>query len=523
MSTWQSVIDGNERFSVEVADCRDFLRQLPDGCVHCCVSSPPYFALRSYLGADDPSKPLEIGSEPTPEAFVQTMVEVYREVRRVLRDDGIAWLNLGDSFSSQGGGGAGGNTARTGRAHQQRNIRPNGHYDGLKPLDLIGIPWQVAFALRDDGWYLRCDMVWAKRAPMPESVAGWRWERCRVKVKAGNQIGSGKQAANRLTAGFNERYAVAAEEHGGTHRAVGSFKDERSEAGKLLSSAERAQYIDCPGCPKCSANDGLILRRGAWRPTRAHEYVFQLTKSPTYFADQDAVRTQIADSTLERDSYSRIVPTGSKSHVPDTRDHSGLHPQYSVSHDHETPSNPAGANPRDVWWDELDYGNMTDMLELSSEPSRVEHFASFPTKLVEPLIKVSTSDRGVCPACGAQWARVVRRSAAYEAVIQEQKATSDRWETDRRKQAMAIGNGFGGGPSGITPEIETLGWRPTCSCHPADPVPALVLDMFAGTATTLLVARRLGRRAIGCDLSPKYVALGERRLREDQPLFNGAG
>lgn len=149
-------------------DVLDGLRSLPDGSVQCVVTSPPYWGLRNY-GVEG-----QIGLEPTPEAYVEKMVEVFREVRRVLRDDGTLWLNLGDCFTS---GGRTSNGTREGYM-QQTNRGASGECDaprlsmppGLKPKDLVGIPWRVAFALQADGWYLRSDIIWSKPNPMPESV-----------------------------------------------------------------------------------------------------------------------------------------------------------------------------------------------------------------------------------------------------------------------------------------------------------------------------------------------------------------
>lgn len=154
-------------------DCRDVLRTLPNNSVQCCVTSPPYFGLRSYLPSGHPDKLLEIGNEKTPAEFVATMVEVFREVRRVLRGDGTVFLNLGDSYAVQGGKGAQGKTSqRQGQknAITQTHLKNRTPPLGLKPKDLIGIPWMVAFALRADGWWLRSDVIWAKPNPMPESV-----------------------------------------------------------------------------------------------------------------------------------------------------------------------------------------------------------------------------------------------------------------------------------------------------------------------------------------------------------------
>jgi len=131
MATQQRLIPG---------DCIAGLRTLPDASVHCCVTSPPYWGLRDY-GHDG-----QIGLEKTPDAYVARMVEVFREVRRVLRDDGTLWLNLGDSYA--------GSTMTA----------------NLKQKDLVGVPWRVAFALQADGWWLRQDIIWHKPNPMPESV-----------------------------------------------------------------------------------------------------------------------------------------------------------------------------------------------------------------------------------------------------------------------------------------------------------------------------------------------------------------
>ena len=142
----------------DVIDC---LRSLPDACVQCVVTSPPYWGLRDY-GVEG-----QIGLEPTPEEYVEKMVEVFREVWRVLRDDGTLWLNLGDSYN--GSGGAGGDYAPGGLKAGQPKY-PGRRISALKPKDLVGIPWRVAFALQADGWYLRSDIIWSKLDPMPESV-----------------------------------------------------------------------------------------------------------------------------------------------------------------------------------------------------------------------------------------------------------------------------------------------------------------------------------------------------------------
>ena len=142
-------------------DCIEVLKTLPDGMVNTCVTSPPYFGLRDY-GVEG-----QIGLEETPEAYVQRLVEVFREVKRVLRDDGTLWLNLGDSYA--GNCSQSSNNGRAGYGNPREKIVSR-LFDGIKSKDLIGIPWRVAFALQADGWYLRQDIIWHKPNPMPESV-----------------------------------------------------------------------------------------------------------------------------------------------------------------------------------------------------------------------------------------------------------------------------------------------------------------------------------------------------------------
>ena len=153
-------------------DALAVLREMPECSVQTCVTSPPYWGLRDYGVAG------QLGLERTPEEYTAKMVEVFREVRRVLRDDGTLWLNLGDSYAAttKGTGGikslSGGGALRpNGRSQPQMEpVRMNYGELPIKPKDLVGIPWRVAFALQADGWYLRSDIIWAKPNPMPESV-----------------------------------------------------------------------------------------------------------------------------------------------------------------------------------------------------------------------------------------------------------------------------------------------------------------------------------------------------------------
>ena len=156
--TW-GIMGKDQKSKIICGDALASLQELPDGIVRCCVTSPPYWGLRDY-GVD-----AQLGLERTPEEYTAKMVEVFREVRRVLADDGTLWLNLGDTYAAN----------RSYQVTDNKHINVGNNHGssvppGLKPKDLVGIPWTVAFALRADGWYLRHGIIWSKPNPMPESV-----------------------------------------------------------------------------------------------------------------------------------------------------------------------------------------------------------------------------------------------------------------------------------------------------------------------------------------------------------------
>ena len=360
-----------------IGDCRDILPTLAAGSVHCCVTSPPYYGLRDYGVAG------QIGLEATPDAYVAEMVAVFREVRRVLRDDGTLWLNIGDSYASGGnGGGSGKQSTNVGAA-----MPPKRAPDGYKPKDLFGIPWQLAFALRADGWYLRSDVIWHKPNPMPESVTD--------------------------------------------------------------------------------------------RPTSAHEHVFLLSKSATYFYDADTIKEDGA------------IPAG-------TRAAKGSNQRGAIK-------NVNGRAPE--YWNYTGSRNARNVWTITTKPYSGAHFATMPPDLAERCIKAGTSERGCCPKCGAPWSREVERQ-----VMEVNR--SGRYDSlgDRGRTATS-------GTMTKPPSSVTIGWFPTCDCGDATPVPCVVLDPFGGAGTTGLVADRLQRDAILIELNPEYAGLSKERLTADAPLF----
>jgi DNA modification methylase len=320
-------------------DVLEILPQLPEASVQTVVTSPPYWGLRDY-GSDG-----QIGLEPTPEKYCANMVAVFREVWRVLKPTGTVWMNLGDSYVANPISANGANEIRsdveTGGLQKGHSRRVTYRGGTLKPKDLVGIPWRVAFALQADGWYLRSDIIWSKPNPMPESVTD--------------------------------------------------------------------------------------------RPTKAHEYVFLLTKSPKYYYDADAIRESLAPTSigrLQQNIEGQIGTTrangGMKSNgnfkavgdieqgrnkrtvweidtkYPDAtyggggtsfRGHSGHYKADGTLID-----NPLGRNKRSVW-------------EITTQPYKDAHFATYPEKLVQPCILAGTSEKGVVldPFCGAGTTGVVAK------------------------------------------------------------------------------------------------------------------
>lgn len=161
------------QYTLLTGDAMEQLQTLPDCCVDVCVTSPPYYGLRDYGMGDN-----QIGLEKTPKDYVEKLVSVFREVKRVLKNDGVLWVNIGDSYNASGHGRKADGTVHFSEKSAKQSTNAGSGIglfkktlvDGCKPKDLIGIPWMLAFALRADGWYLRQDIIWAKKNPMPESV-----------------------------------------------------------------------------------------------------------------------------------------------------------------------------------------------------------------------------------------------------------------------------------------------------------------------------------------------------------------
>jgi DNA modification methylase len=343
--------DSRNSATIHVGDCIESLKLMPEKSVQTCITSPPYWGLRDY-GHDG-----QVGLEQTPDEYVAKMVEVFREVRRVLRDDGTLWVNLGDSYMATKNCVNPPQSVADGSMRGMPSfIAPNRKdQGGLKSKDLVGIPWRVALALQADGWWLRQDIIWNKPNPMPESVR----DRC----------------------------------------------------------------------------------------TKSHEYIFLLAKSNLYYFDHEAIK----EKSVTGDTR---TPYGSDgAWAMDGRD------KWEEGKGQQRPNaDGARRNRRSVW-------------TINTKPYAGAHFATFPEKLVEPMVLAGSSEVGCCPSCGAPWGR-----------------------------------------AGSTVE-----WEPTCKCPEHKPVPCLVLDPFTGSGTTGAVSLRLGRNFVGCELNPEYAKLAESRILGESP------
>jgi hypothetical protein len=369
---------------------------------------------------------LQIGLEQTPEEYIENLVEVFREVRRVLHPTGTFWLNLGDCYANdtKWGGSSGGKHAKDlhgnpgGMGREKRAT-------GLKAKDLVMIPARVALALQEDGWYLRSQIPWVKRNAMPESTSD--------------------------------------------------------------------------------------------RPSSAVEYVYLFSKEKDYFFDMEAIKVLSAGGDQRRPNGRGQASIGGRP-ASGARSWPGIGPKHGKERNRGEEYKPMeGGSLRQRrnadWFFESWQGLWIEDDEpiafvVNPKASFDAHFATFPSKLVEPMILAGTSEKGCCPKCGAPWER--RVDSRGEAKQKNYKG-ADQHGSDKRRM-MRKGQ--------FSCETTTTGWQPSCNCpgldgdHPGSDcadednwptVPCIVLDPFAGTGTTVVGAMAHGRCGIGFDISEEYV------------------
>lgn len=414
-----------------------FKMPLRDECVHCCVTSPPYFGLRVYQGVDPNGYGNErdmdcLGwarGEACGRCFVCHTVAVFREVKRVLHPGGCVFLNIGDSYAAN-------------RGYQVPDSKwcdvGNGEASnvpaGLKPKDQCCVPERVKLALQADGWYVRSDIIYAKVNPMPESCAD--------------------------------------------------------------------------------------------RPTRSYEHVLLLTKSGRYYWDAEAVREPAAyageqmgvcRSTKRRADAMGRQPTGNEKQganaaIPNGRN---LRDVFTIPSEANTWATCDGCGYTTERWPrcrscggvqpECPRCHGKQICPRCKSHDVVAHYAAFPQRLPEICIKAGSSERGVCAKCLAPWERIVEAGPAKAGIGRGIHPSAHRANIQGPQQSCNGGLG--------TRAYSTLGWRATCDCN-ASTVPALILDPFAGSGTTLLVAQRLGRRAVGLEMSASYIRISQARLAQ---------
>ena len=566
------------RWEIRRGHVLDELRKMEPESVHCVVTSPPYYGLRNYglppqVWGGEPScehrwvhqrwyvngggstgtnsgafsAPGEsnarrikdgrwreastcecgawrgsLGLEPSLEMYIAHILEVFREVWRVLRRDGSLWLNLGDSYANDGkwGGETGGKQGYLPDSDRIRNGRQQSR-TGLKPKDLVGLPWRITLALQSDG---------VADLPVLDMI-----QRIRGDIVEDHRE-HGETPSDRVLAILDRVHADYAEAKG--------------ESWWLRSDVVWSKPNPMPE----SVKD---------RPTRAHEYLFLLTKAERYYYDHVAIREPMAESSLVRISQpsfweqkggpkdygvSGVNPSRSgrralenfaAKRTPagrnvnhDESDLRGRYPQrrapgrseqlaevdaefkrekrrgHSRSHDghldegSKEDQQVSGAARRDVW-------------HIATQPFPGTHFATFPVALVEPCVLAGTSARGVCLVCRAPWRRIVIEPDSTHSDDADYGSENGR----RIAQAGDAARAQGGDHDNPFVQPETLGWEPTCD-HDSATVPPVVLDPFAGSGTVGVVALRHGRDFVGIELNPEYVEMAERRIVDDAPLFN---
>ncbi len=390
---------------IHTGDSLEILKIFPDNSIDCCVTSPPYWGLRDY-GHEG-----QLGLERTPEQYVAAMVAVFTEVKRVLKPEGTCWLNIGDSYATSGKDRtesqatskttlAGGTDTQCQILKQQSKV-----VGGLKPKDLVGIPWMLAFALRSSGWYLRQDIIWNKPNPMPESVT----DRC----------------------------------------------------------------------------------------TKAHEYIFLLSKSQKYFYDHEAIKTK---SKNPGDDLRRMNDQTNKKTPDDLRN--GIRPKVrSTFGNRDGELN--GLHSGNEYFG-LEKVNKRSVWTVNTKPYSEAHFATFPPELITDCIKAGCPEF-VCNKCGK----------ARESIIAKKYVKHENWYGD--KQSVRNSRGTAGNSYNELIGSSVIGLT-DCRCNEGFS-PGIVLDPFMGAGTTAMVARVLNTNFVGIELNPEYVEIANKRLKTKIAMF----
>lgn len=481
-----------------VGHALEVLADLPDQSVHAILTSPPFYGLRNY------GHPGQIGLEPTPDEWAAALVQVFAAARRVLRDDGSLWVEVGDSYASDSTY----NTTNT--LHDEAGWRQDGDHRpnvqaralGLKAKDLILAPALLAFALRADGWVLRGQYVWEKPDCMPESVE----DRCTTS----------HSFVLHLTKGVDATYWTHPERPGSRTRPAPDYRWHGPGGEVSLEPVEgwrrvnlwraRDYYFDLDAIREpFSDYNNIDLRRphGAGQASiggRPASGTRQENRKPVI----------VAADALVLDGFDPVEETRG----PDGRREFALVGQHN-SEQHRNGSRwPSleGRSPRSVWRIATEassfglcpvcrtYWDARAPARHCGEPV-IGHFAIWPHALAGKIIACSTSEGGCCASCGAPTVRAVMRERA------------PRGDSFGTKNVGEHDHGQAGAPYRAVIAARTTGWLPTCSCV-TERASCVVLDPFAGSGTTGRQARAMGRHAILIELNPDYAEIASHRLAQ---------
>lgn len=436
----------------------DRLRELPDASVHCCVTSPPYLWLRDY------------GSEGQAWGGEPGCAHDWRDAT-VIDSRHLPEVDPSEKQATNAGS-------------LKRGVRPG------------------ALCLVCGAWFGQLGLEPTVDLYVEHIVLVFRevWRVLRDDATLWLNLGDCYNNSDKWGGATGGKHVAA------LHGSDGAFRMKRPK-----SSLKQKDLVGVPWRVALALQaDGWYLRRDiVWakpnpmpesvadRPTTAHEYVFLLAKAPRYFFDAEAVRERCKSGPSDIRKMEESLPRiGGK--------HKGLEDPLSKASastnigQKRSVGDPAGRNMRSVW-------------TMATTPFPAAHFATFPPELGERCIKAGTSAKGCCPTCGAPW----ERETETEYVNAGNRSTNGPRSTERKHLD------FGSAGYSVRKERRstTTGWRSTCDCQAADPIPGVVLDPFAGAGTTGMVAKRLGRQFVGIELNPEYLEMARRRIREDAPLL----
>ena len=455
-----------------VGDCVKRLQELPDQSVHCCVTSPPYWGLRKYKGESD-----MIGQEETFEQHLDNLLAVFDEVHRVLRDDGVFYLNYGDAYTGSGRGSSMQADRKPGAINKgnlgslEVDKAPKGAL-GLPPKNLMFMPFRIALALQERGWIARSRIPWIKTNPTPESVKD-------RPVSAHEEVFMFSKSHKTLywthpnNPGTRKKPAP---DHYWFNRTTHEISEVAPERWKELKDAEGTR---------------IWVRRNWW-------------EGNDYYWDHVAVRTP---TTCKPDGVGRRSETGDldgghRSKWP------GIGKQHARERDRNEKQEPMQVN---------EGANMRNYIIASTAQFKGTHFAVYPVGLIEPLIRAGSSE-SCCGLCGAPFARQARVELKRTAkgvrknVVDERDFAADPNDQGSNRQKD-------GHLPGWYNHYTTTGWAPTCDCENIEIAKCTVLDPFAGAGTTGLVADRIGRNAVLIEISAEYALLAACRIEDEAPLF----